>query len=181
MVCSPPGSSVQGVLQARILEWVSLTPSRVVSSCCWVVGVTVYILHASRFSDVCIANILLQTIILTGSSPWGHKELDMTEWAHMQWWVPQCMSVVCYFASLQYWTGCFWPYHMSVMPPNHSKGFHIHCLNVSPNQSVSGAGQVILTLIDLVRPNTDQEENRKIQFCCSHSSPGKMQHAMPGH
>lgn len=36
---------------------------------------------------------------------------------------------------------------------------------MSPNQSVSGAGQVILTLIDLVRPNTDQEkENRKIQF-----------------
>ena len=28
MDCSPPGSSVQGILQARILEWVAITPSR---------------------------------------------------------------------------------------------------------------------------------------------------------
>ena len=26
--CSPPGSSVHGVLQARILEWVAMTSSR---------------------------------------------------------------------------------------------------------------------------------------------------------
>ena len=29
--CSPPGSSVQGILQARILEWVSMLSSRVSS------------------------------------------------------------------------------------------------------------------------------------------------------
>ena len=28
MDCSPPGSSVHGILQARILEWVALSPSR---------------------------------------------------------------------------------------------------------------------------------------------------------
>ena len=28
MDCSPPGSSVQGILQARILEWVALPSSR---------------------------------------------------------------------------------------------------------------------------------------------------------
>ena len=28
MDCSPPGSSVQGILQARILVWVAVTPSR---------------------------------------------------------------------------------------------------------------------------------------------------------
>ena len=31
MDCSPPGSSVQGILQARILEWVSMLSSRVSS------------------------------------------------------------------------------------------------------------------------------------------------------
>ena len=29
--CSPPGSSVRGILQARILEWVAMPPSRVPS------------------------------------------------------------------------------------------------------------------------------------------------------
>ena len=28
MDCSPPGSSVRGILQARILEWVSMASSR---------------------------------------------------------------------------------------------------------------------------------------------------------
>ena len=28
MVCSPPGSSVHGILQARILEWVAIRFSR---------------------------------------------------------------------------------------------------------------------------------------------------------
>ena len=28
MDCSPPGSSVQGILQARILEWVAMPSSR---------------------------------------------------------------------------------------------------------------------------------------------------------
>ena len=28
MDCSPPGSSVHGILQARILEWVAMTSSR---------------------------------------------------------------------------------------------------------------------------------------------------------
>ena len=31
MDCSPPGSSVHGILQARILEWVSISFSRVSS------------------------------------------------------------------------------------------------------------------------------------------------------
>ena len=31
MGCSPPGSSVQGILQARILEWVAIPFSRISS------------------------------------------------------------------------------------------------------------------------------------------------------
>ena len=33
MVCSPPGSSVHEILQARILEWVAITSSRESSRC----------------------------------------------------------------------------------------------------------------------------------------------------
>ena len=33
MDCSPPGSSVCGILQARILEWVAIPTSRVSSKC----------------------------------------------------------------------------------------------------------------------------------------------------
>ena len=32
MDCSPPGSSVQGILQARILKWVAMSLSRASSS-----------------------------------------------------------------------------------------------------------------------------------------------------
>ena len=32
MVCSPPGSSVHGILQARILEWVAISSSRAIQS-----------------------------------------------------------------------------------------------------------------------------------------------------
>ena len=55
MDCSPPGSSVHGILQARILEWVAISFS--FSSLTW-------------------------EIPWTGHSPWCLKELDMTEWEH---------------------------------------------------------------------------------------------------
>ena len=71
---------------------VSLTPFRNVSSYCWVIGVTVYILDTSHFSDVCIANVLLLTIILTGCSPWGHKELDMTKWLSNDVYHKACLA-----------------------------------------------------------------------------------------
>ena len=55
MDCSPPGSSVHGILQARILEWVAISFS--FSSLTW-------------------------EIPWTGYSPWCLKQLDMTEWEH---------------------------------------------------------------------------------------------------
>ena len=34
MDCSLPGSFVPGILQARILEWVAISSSRVIEACC---------------------------------------------------------------------------------------------------------------------------------------------------
>ena len=34
MDCSPPGSSVQGILQARILEWVAMPFSNIYTTIC---------------------------------------------------------------------------------------------------------------------------------------------------
>ena len=33
MDCSPPGSSICGILQAGILEWIAISFSRVISAC----------------------------------------------------------------------------------------------------------------------------------------------------
>ena len=41
--CSPPGSSVQGILQARILEWVAMSSSR--GSCQSAQGSHLHLLH----------------------------------------------------------------------------------------------------------------------------------------
>ena len=35
---SPPGSSVHGILQARILEWIATSSSRVENSACMLIG-----------------------------------------------------------------------------------------------------------------------------------------------
>ena len=52
MDCSPPGSSVHGIFQARVLEW----------------GAIAYLLQYSGLEN------------FHGLySPWGHKDLDMTE------------------------------------------------------------------------------------------------------
>ena len=75
MDCSPPGSSVNGILQAKILEWVAIPFSRGPSwprNWTWKWQPTLVLLprkfHAWRS--------------LVGYSPWGHKESDMTEWLH---------------------------------------------------------------------------------------------------
>ena len=78
MDCSPPGSSVCGVLQARILEWVTMPFSRGSSWCrdwtcifyisCIYRQVPVFLLIKSH-GQKC----------LMGCRPWGHKELGTNE------------------------------------------------------------------------------------------------------
>ena len=49
MDCSPPGSSVHGILQARILEWVAMCASKGSSL---TQGSNLSLLHCSRFFTV---------------------------------------------------------------------------------------------------------------------------------
>ena len=54
MACSPPGSSVHGILQARILEWVAIPFSRVIRSHHQLKGIDVFWIvkdqHLQNFS-----------------------------------------------------------------------------------------------------------------------------------
>ena len=45
MDCSPPGSSVHGILQARILEWVAMLSSRASSWFRGQIHISLYLLH----------------------------------------------------------------------------------------------------------------------------------------
>ena len=127
MDCSPPGSSVHGILQARILEWVTIplymgssqprdgtgvsyffhsagkfffywanrvSPKGVLPSCLeiksqspvWQAGIVTIILTRQEKAMASHSSTLAWKIpwrrSLVGYSPWGHEELDMTEWLH---------------------------------------------------------------------------------------------------
>ena len=102
MNCSPPGSSVHGILQARKLKWVALPLSRGESSqprdwtqvsritggffTSWATREALMIqqFHSSnslqQLTLVFLPGEFHGQRSLVGYSPWGHKELDMTEW-----------------------------------------------------------------------------------------------------
>ena len=67
MDCSPPGSSVQEILQARILEWVSTPCSQ---------------RRQRQATPVLLPRKSHGQRSLVGCSPWGRKELDTTERLH---------------------------------------------------------------------------------------------------
>ena len=91
MDCSPPGSSVQGILQARILEWVAISFLRGSS---WPRDQThIFCISclADRFfttespgkpitSSNSDQSMTANHTSLAGYSPWDRKESDMTEW-----------------------------------------------------------------------------------------------------
>ena len=77
MDCSPPGSSLPGVFQARILEWVTTSFSRGSSQ-------PRYQTHISYIS--CIGrqvSFFFKQLVPPGLQSMGCKESDMTEHAHM--------------------------------------------------------------------------------------------------
>ena len=57
MDCSPPGSSIHGILQARILEWIAMPPSRGSS---W----------PRDWTCVCYVSCIAKWIFLTTSATW---------------------------------------------------------------------------------------------------------------
>ena len=76
--CSPPGSSVHGVLQARILEWVAIPFSRESSQPkCWT---WVSCLVGRRF-----------TVWATKESAWWIQISELTSWVQLSWLL--CRSI----------------------------------------------------------------------------------------
>ena len=100
MDCSPPGSSVHGVLQARILEWVAISYSKVSSQ-----GSNLYLLHWSADS--------LPLGHLGSSWPWG--SLVTSEGGFLCSW-PLCQYIERFYTgtsnyvlgSKQSWNTAHW-------------------------------------------------------------------------
>ena len=105
MECNLPGSSVHGILHARILEWVSMSSSRGSSPPrVWIhvscitggfftagplgkpIYIKIYWIIKQRRqwqpTPVLLPGKSHGRRRLVGYSPWGHKELDTTEWLH---------------------------------------------------------------------------------------------------
>ena len=96
--CSPPVSSVHGILQARILEWVAITffressPSRDQTSvsCSYGLFLVLIICMTSRLfqrrhqhpTPVLLPGKSHGQRSLVGCSPWGREESYTTAWLH---------------------------------------------------------------------------------------------------
>ena len=83
--CIPPGSPVHGILQARILEWVAISSSRVLSYKC-----SLFILNTRSLLDIWFENIFshfVGCILLSDCVFWGMKSFQF-------WWSPVYFSLV---------------------------------------------------------------------------------------
>jgi len=78
MDCSPPGSSVHEILQARILEWVALSPSR----------------GSSQTRD----QTQVSCIAVRFSTSWTTRKIP-SRVSIDDWWV---------ISMFRYWSGCWW-------------------------------------------------------------------------
>ena len=78
MDCSPPGSSVHGIFQARVLEWGAITFSNHGLDCI-LIYIFTYHWHPT---PVLLPGKSHGWRSLVGCSAWGHKELDTTERLH---------------------------------------------------------------------------------------------------
>ena len=101
MDCSPPGFSVHGILQARILEWVAISSSKGSSrlrdqtqvSCIaagffmdWATREALELIYGAILGDIYAYTLLPEEShgwrSQVGSSPWGREESDTTERLH---------------------------------------------------------------------------------------------------
>ena len=96
--CSLPGSSIHGIFQARVLEWVAISFSRGSSQprdqsrvfCIAGRRFTVWATRASATSGE-----FRGQRSLVAYSPWGCKELDTVEqlFFFLMWWLVLCVSL----------------------------------------------------------------------------------------
>ena len=83
--CNSPGSSVHGILQARILEWVAVSSSRLLSC-----KHSLFILNTGSLLDIWFENIFshcVDCLLLSGCVFWGMKSVQF-------WWSPVYFSLV---------------------------------------------------------------------------------------
>ena len=64
MDCSPPGSSIHGIFQARVLEWVAIAFSEEISSLFLSVIIVLYSVHLRR--PYCLSLLFFETLHLVG-------------------------------------------------------------------------------------------------------------------
>ena len=83
MDCSPPGPSVHGFFQPRVLEWVAIAFSQTLAYC----GVISHFLHLCEYIPFkffhCHFWWGLGQRSLVGCSPWCRSESDTTERLHV--------------------------------------------------------------------------------------------------
>jgi len=96
MDCSPPDSSVHGIFQARILEWVAISYSkgsfwprdRTCISCISHIGRQILYHFTTSFKAPGVGD---GQGSLACCSPWGRKEWDMTEQLN---WTEQVLKIL---------------------------------------------------------------------------------------
>ena len=105
VICSPPGPSVHGILQAGILKWVAIPFSRVSSwprFNPWVRKIPWR--RKWKSTPVFLPGKSHGWRSLVDYSLWGHKQLDMTEWPHLTFSVrskrQRCSLSLCLFNSV---------------------------------------------------------------------------------
>ena len=127
MDCSPPGSSVHGILQARILEWIAISFSRGSPG----IEPGSPTLEAGALTSEPPgkphSNILAWKIPWAeepvGYSPWGHQELDMTVHTHTHFFFQLYQFSYMHFQVLLFWFCIYdryalladWYFYLNVM------------------------------------------------------------------
>ena len=92
MDCSPPGSSVHGILQAKILEWVAMSKSNQKSHCIWIFSKKPFLEHRSLTAK-CLPWRMLTTLEwletylqLLSVWLWSNVADLLGWWGRGRWW-----------------------------------------------------------------------------------------------
>ena len=142
MDCHPPGSSVHGISQARILEWVAMPSSRRSSwprNWTWVSGI------AGRFFTAWAPREALSCSLRTfktkhaksmGASIWGSTAADSTSLRGWHWYLKHTMGITESMDSL-------------TPAPEECSSFHVTSSQRGHQHPYSAQARFILSLVHL--------------------------------
>ena len=104
--CSPPGSSVHGFLQARILEWVAISPSRGSSqlrdrtwvsyvSCIAGIFFTPWVIREAQENSIAVPQKIKNwTIVWSGNSTLGIYPKELKARSHIEFCTPMFIATL---------------------------------------------------------------------------------------